>query len=141
MTVRVVLEFEDEENAKEFVGNTITTGGVVGEEVSNYVEDGNNFYVAKLIGVFKKPTKYCDPMDGHRGSKTSAGWTRGKKYGWWVCAKCGKPTERWASGSLWPFSLGFNLLPKSIAPWAQAEGGWQSGVATWKEFEKENENG
>jgi hypothetical protein len=49
----------------------------------------------ELVGVFKAPTSYCDPSDGHRGKKTDAGWTRGKKYGWWVCAACKKPSRAW----------------------------------------------
>jgi hypothetical protein len=125
MVVRVVLEFEDEALAKEFVGQALRDG----------ITRENSFAEAvmvplNVIGVFKRPTKYCDSGDGHRKVKS---WTRGKKYGWWVCAVCGKPTEQWATGSLWPFSLGFNLLPAKLFPWAQAEGGWAPGVARWKE--------
>jgi hypothetical protein len=49
----------------------------------------------EVVGVFKAPTQFCDPSDGHRGKKTQSGFTRGKKYGWWVCAKCKKPTRQW----------------------------------------------
>jgi hypothetical protein len=51
---------------------------------------------AEIVGLFKSPTKWCDPSDGHRGKKTDAGWTRGLKYGWWVCGKCKKPSWAWS---------------------------------------------
>lgn len=124
MTVRVVLEFEDESQAKVFVRACLGT------------DFWENVGEVNPIAVFKMPTKFCDPSDGHRsGRKTYQGWTRGKKYGWWVCARCGKPTKLWASGRQWVFSLGFNLLPKSISEVAQAEGGWAPGVNRWTEEE------
>lgn len=51
----------------------------------------------EVVGVFKKPSIFCDNSDGHRGGKTDSGWSRGKKYGWWVCGRCKKPTQAWAS--------------------------------------------
>lgn len=114
MTVRVVLEFSDESYAKDYVADWLGRSSKV-----------------QVIAVFKKPTLYCDPADGHRNrKKTHQGWTRGKKYGWWVCSLCGKPTEKWATGDLWPFSLGFNLLPKSVSKWARP--GWDT-ATQWTE--------
>lgn len=135
MAVRVVLEFDDEEGAKAFVKSTILDGCVYGDRVSDYPEDDRASYLMKVIGVFKKPTKYCDPNDGHRRGKTSSAWTRGKKYGWWVCAVCGKPTEKWATGRLWQYSMGFNLLPHKFFPWSKPEGGWAAGAVQWTEEE------
>lgn len=64
----------------------------------------------RVIGLFKKPTKFCDPSDGHRGKKTQSGWTRGTKYGWWVCAKCKKPSEGWGNNLSAVLSAARNLL-------------------------------
>ncbi|HVI78682.1 MAG TPA: hypothetical protein VM715_11085 [Candidatus Acidoferrum sp.] len=64
-----------------------------------------------VVGVFKAPTVYCDNTDGHRGKKTEAGWTRGKKYGWWVCGKCKKPTETWSKNLNAVLGAAKNLLP------------------------------
>jgi hypothetical protein len=129
VTVRVVLEFENEALAKQFVKAALEDD--IYASLGEWLEDATRLRTF-VIGVFKKPTKYCDPGDGHRGKKTSGGWTRGKKYGWWVCGICGKPTERWANGSLWPYSLGFNLLPERVAKWAR---GPKTGVAEWTEEE------
>jgi hypothetical protein len=71
----------------------------------NHEESGQ-----KLVGVFQVPTKFCDPTDGHRGRKTQAGWTRGKKYGWWVCGSCKKPTEAWGKSLNAILSSARNLL-------------------------------
>lgn len=57
-------------------------------------------------GVYKKPTKFCRCV----GVKGRA-FTRGQKYGWWVCSKCKKPTIGWGRGDHWFLALGRNLLP------------------------------
>lgn len=53
-----------------------------------------------VVGLLAKPTLFCNPEDGHLKSvgKTGRGFTRGMKYGWWVCAICKKPTKGWAAG-------------------------------------------
>jgi hypothetical protein len=61
-------------------------------------------------GVYKKPTIFHD-SSCKAGKNT--GFTRGKKYGWMVCAACGKPTQGWAKGDGWFSALGTNLLPLS----------------------------
>ena len=119
MTVRVVLEFKDEVEAKRFCKASLLSGIGMVEACADSVRWISN-ETLELIGVFKKPTLYCNPSDGHRG----------KKYGWWVCGICGKPTERWANGDLWPYSMGFNLLPKSISRWARPD--WDT-ATQWTE--------
>jgi hypothetical protein len=59
-------------------------------------------------GMWKKPTKFCSCIGG---GKQSHGFVRGTKYGWWVCARCHKPTEAWSRGDVWYTALGTNLLP------------------------------
>jgi hypothetical protein len=66
----------------------------------------------ETVGLFRAPTNFCDPSDGHRGKKTEAGWTRGKKYGWWVCGKCKKPSRLWGTNLNAVFTSSYNLLAK-----------------------------
>lgn len=74
----------------------------------------------KLRGVFKKPTKFCECK-----SLKNRGFSRGKKYGWWVCSQCKKPTIAWSRlEGIYGF-LGFNLLPRSaVAPEYRGDGDW-----------------
>ncbi len=65
-----------------------------------------------IVGLVGKPTQFCDPSDDHlkgRG-KTGRGFTRGKKWGWWVCAICKRPTKGWAAGWKAVVGDGRNLL-------------------------------
>lgn len=66
---------------------------------------------AMVRGVWKKPTKFCDCTSGNIKQR---GWTRGKKFGWYVCDYCRKPSAAWARGDMWYNSLGVNLLPVSF---------------------------
>lgn len=97
----VVLSIEDNDTAESFANDLLTasTRGMpfVPQE-------------ADVIGMFAVPTQYCDPTDGHRGKKTQAAWTRGKKYGWWVCGACKKPTKAWARNMNALMSSARNLL-------------------------------
>jgi hypothetical protein len=69
-----------------------------------------------------KPTMFCDNSDGHRGKKTASGWSKGKRWGLWICARCGKPSMRWGSAYQAVISSAKNLLdeeapdPKSLTP-------------------------
>jgi len=102
----VVLSFEDNEAAEEFVRKlasllepdvepegaeevqtnwpkeTMALGALLGSK-------------ARLERVFAFPTKTCtcDNGESHHGNITF-----GKKYGWMVHAKCGKPTTYWLAG-------------------------------------------
>ena len=92
MAVRVLLEFDDEEEGRRFVRDVIAYG-------------------TKVYGIYKKPTQFCECIGGR---KTSRAFTRGLNYGWWVCSVCMKPTKRWAQGEAWYTTLGSNLLPRSL---------------------------
>ena len=70
-------------------------------ELDNFLE----FLRPHTVGVFKKPTKFCDCESSR---KPPQGWTKGTKYGWWICTMCGKPSERWAESLR--DTLGRNLL-------------------------------
>lgn len=97
----VVLEVQDDKYADWFVEDIQTQ---IGDELLQGV---------KVVGVFQAPTKYCNPTDGHRGKKTQAGWTRGQKYGWWVCGVCKKPSRPWGTNLNAILSSAKNLMEQN----------------------------
>jgi hypothetical protein len=102
MAKYVLLQFDDDGEADKFIETVQHDGGI-------FDGDGGGVWSIKTFvrGVWKKPTKYCDCT----GNMKSRAFTRGRKYGWWVCDKCGKPTPAWARGDHWFLALGRNLLP------------------------------
>lgn len=80
----VVLYFEDNEDAEQF-----------------------STYVGEVTALVPAPTLFCQ---GCKGGKTQTGWFKGPKYGWWVCAKCGKPSRGWAQNYRAVISSAKNLL-------------------------------
>lgn len=90
----VVLDFDDNEQAEEFI------------ESGKY----------NVVGLFARPSLFCDPSDGHTGGrgKTGRGWTKGKKYGWWVCAVCKKPSRLWGEKFECVVGNGKNLLKEFL---------------------------
>jgi hypothetical protein len=127
VAVYVMLAFDDDEQAKTLVEDMLRSPGA---DILTPSQE-NNVH-ATVRAVYKRPTVFCDESDGHKKGKTSAGFTRGRKYGWWVCAKCGKPTKAWAQGEKWFQHLGVNLLPQQLLPEAERiPDGWQQGAAKW----------
>lgn len=59
-------------------------------------------------GIYKIPTMFCDGQ--HGGRKTEVGFTKGLKYGWWVCAKCMKPKRQYWDNIWKDPGIGYNLL-------------------------------
>jgi len=104
----VVLRFDDDKTAEEFVKN--------GKDFLDATYDVFWGGVS-LVGLFAMPTMFC-PSSGSGGcsqSKRVRAWQRGRKFGWWVCAVCkkpsgfvppGKPNEIWRR----VVSQGVNLL-------------------------------
>jgi hypothetical protein len=100
MAKYVLLAFDDDKKADEFLQKNFLG--------SEYVDYESAEVWATLRAVFKKPTQFCQcTAIKHRG------WTRGKKFGWWVCSQCKKPSRQWAHGDTWYAALGTNLLPIS----------------------------
>jgi hypothetical protein len=107
----VLLQFDDDQEAENFVSDAFFP-----QRMSPLLQNFG-YMTAKCWGVYQKPTRFCD-CDGS-GKKTMIGFTRGKKYGWWIHAKCMKPTAKWASGRQWFTVLGANLLPRSLRPYPE----------------------
>lgn len=118
MAKYVLLAFDNDDEADKFVEATQQRQGVLNDnDCPCYPEDGAHIK-ADVRGVYRKPTKFCSCTSyKHRGFR------RGTKYGWWVCAQCGKPTIGWGRGDHWFLALGKNLLPVSnTAPEYRGDG-------------------
>lgn len=111
MAVYVVLAFEDEGEAKEMV-QEIVKGGVV-MVPGKYPDETLAMGDAKVYGVWKKPTKFCECISA---GKRDGGYARSKNYGWWVHAACGRPTKAWSQGEYFHIDMGTNLLPREVHP-------------------------
>jgi hypothetical protein len=130
MAVAVLVQFEKDDDAKDFVKG-LRQEGVLVNPVGSFCENG--WYVpVKLRGVWKVPTQFCDPSDGHAqgGGKLAFSYTRGQKYGWWVHTKCGRPSRDWGQGGNWDYALGTNLLPQSISGEPRRQG-WEKSPLEW----------
>lgn len=104
MAKYVLIAFEDDATADTFVEATQENGLVVGEGPNVFTH-----MTPEVRAVYKMPTIFCTCTVGKGGR----GFTRGKKWGWWVHSTCGKPTQAWARGEHWFQALGRNLLPKT----------------------------
>ena len=74
MAICVVLKFEDDTIAAKFVQ---------GHDLSTIVH-------SDVVAAYKFPTLIC-PAD-HANMKKQA-WSRGVKWGWWLCDECGRPSR------------------------------------------------
>lgn len=107
MAIYVMLQFENDAEAEEVVTDLIKTGLVTSP--GKYPDSSMGMGEVKLRGVWKKPTQFCTCT-----RKKDSSWTRGTKYGWWVCTSCGKPSEEWSKGIMLYNPLGTNLLPREL---------------------------
>lgn len=91
----VVLRFEDDEQATEFV------------EVNRVIIPHKSHYAnATVEGMFQTPTKFCDCP--YRGD----GWRRSEKHGWWLHFGCGRPSIGWSENIRAVISEGHDLLER-----------------------------
>lgn len=105
----VLLAFESNDEAKEAVQYAVRTAGQQIEEPFQATYPN-----VEVVGVYAKPTQFCDVMDGGHGNRRVSGFTRGKKFGWWVCALCGKPKKNWADNIGAVLSQARNLLAETL---------------------------
>jgi hypothetical protein len=104
MVMSVLVEFADDAKAKAFVEKINGAYEALPEDPPRKI---------RAVGIWKIPTKHCECST--QGVKMNiSGYTRGKKYGWWVHNICGRPSRFWTKardvGLLWD-GLGRNLLP------------------------------
>jgi hypothetical protein len=77
----LLIEFDDEESAL---------------RLKEKLDDGSRQGRAyRVVGLFAKPTGYCQcGFDTWTTTKASPSTTkRGRKFGWWVCTTCKRPTS------------------------------------------------
>jgi hypothetical protein len=108
MAYLVVLSFEDDEQALTLVEDILAYPGskILTPALENDVK-------GKVEAIYKRPTMFCDPTDRstHSGGKMSYSFTKGQKYGWWVCVSCKKPSKLfWESVMEKESSFGKNQL-------------------------------
>lgn len=103
MAVYVLLEFDDNAQAKRFVEKVNGRWGTVAKD----------YLTRRVIGVWYKPTKFCTcATDGTKQARGSNPFFRAQKTGWWVHYPCGRPTRAWGqSHNHWASALGTNVLP------------------------------
>jgi len=105
MSIYLVLEFENEEEAK-----TLAKDFFSNPSASILTPVQENSVSPKIIGAFKKPPETC--KCAQIGVK-NFGYTFGNIYGWWVCSSCRRPTKQYAA--LMP-NMGINLIPQKLRP-------------------------
>lgn len=75
-------------------------------------KDFTEFDGPSVRAVYKKPTQFCDSAT-HKGSgRRVMGFTRGTKFGWWLCTQCKKPTAAWGASINAVIGSGNNLLER-----------------------------
>jgi|SRR5882762_353445 len=114
MSVYVILDFDDELEAKEFV---------IDARYAPWKTRTNTVVDPTVAAVIKKATVFCHCVKRE-------GWTRGRNFGWYVCASCGHPTEAYASIDSWASFMGANLLPPEISKEMRPKG-WEHSPKEW----------
>jgi hypothetical protein len=105
MSVYVLIAVDDEDAAKRMARHLLD------EKEISFTEGEFLIHTpAVLHGVWKRPTVFCECKNNNMG------YTRGKKYAWFVCARCGKPHRLAAAGGGWWVALGTNLIPEELRP-------------------------
>lgn len=83
----VVLRFDDNKAAEEFVKAGVDNKVFIADERTNMLR-----ITGEVVGLFGQPTMFCDCTLRKGRVK---GYSRGQRWGWWVCSACKKPTRAW----------------------------------------------
>lgn len=72
-------------------------------------EDAQHMINARddVVGVYRRPKSYCKET-GH--GKKGVGFTKGRKWGWWVCGQCRRPKREYWRNIFKDTPFGRNLL-------------------------------
>jgi hypothetical protein len=115
MASYVLLEFADDAEAERFVARTNSYFGWIDPRVLSDPYQIALVEKRRVLGIWRKPRKFCQCRGGN--DKTFWGYVRGQRFGWWVHARCGRPSRAWGQGySKWFSVLGTNLLPGNKMP-------------------------
>lgn len=106
MAMFVLLRFEDDNQALTLI-----------EDMQEYKDSAiltptqENNVMATAVALFKAPTMFHEPFETHGGnSKTSQSFTKGQKWGWWVCTTCKKPSRLYWEQIVKECSFGRNIM-------------------------------
>lgn len=83
----VLLEFEDDGAAERFVDHMSNRNGAGALNQASIA-----IAYSSVTHVFAKPVNFCKCNLPNKTPKGTFG--KGKKFGWWVHKKCGRPLER-----------------------------------------------
>jgi hypothetical protein len=119
---------------------------MLGDDAANVLANGT------VEAVVAQPTTWCSCDIDHvmarrsmrRASKRRAagresGWIRGNKYGWWLCARCGKPSRAMVEHFVTTMLAGCNdLLPEILGtgPPLSPHGRWLAQGGDEEEYRK-----
>lgn len=121
MAKRIVLLEMEKEAAERFVRTVVATS-----EVSTYDRESEHEFgfEATVQAVVAKPQVWCKCDIGPAQTrsqrrktlaKRDSGWSRGKSLGWWLCAKCRKPSKAMVVHFVTTMLAGCNdLLPQIL---------------------------
>lgn len=124
MARHLVISFDDNEEAEQFVEALKIEGAVFFQDATQHFKNVNPEKV-RLIGLFAKPTKFCDCVH-----TSEAKTVRSQKFGWYIhWPGCGKPISGHYQSAL------KNLLnpPGTDARSLGIFLGVREGVARWPE--------
>lgn len=94
---RIVLIDMATEDAEAFVRKAVEHGGILTQ-----TDDDEPYNLpAKVEAVVARPTVWCkcnvQPESKYQRRKRQArregGWSRGSRFGWWLCAHCRRPSR------------------------------------------------
>jgi hypothetical protein len=76
----VLLEFDDHTSAEKLMG-----------QINDATRKGRPY---RVVGYFAKPTQFCQCgiENWTTSSRKQSTTKRGRRYGWWVCTVCKRPT-------------------------------------------------
>lgn len=105
----VVVRFTDNEEAERFAEENRDTVWIIDGLDPDNPKKKQGWAKVRVLGLFAWPTSYCICSGTFRGKNRIKGWSRGKKYGWWV-HRCGRPSKLWGSSIHAVIADGINLL-------------------------------
>lgn len=124
----VLIAFEDDNAAEEFVAAAPVPGGVFIMGTDTHFK---NLPEVTIRGMWQKPTLLCECPPGPKRD-----YARSTKRGWYICRQCTRTHPGWARGEHLYQSFGTNLLPVSAtAPEWRGSGVaghvWDEGSKNW----------
>lgn len=101
MARAVIVRFANNAEAERFVRTIANDGYVYANPATGPVQYAEEMTPAEcsIAAVVAVPTKACtcNVIDTgtrrRRASKRDSGWVRSKRYGWWICSRCNKPSR------------------------------------------------